>query len=134
MLQDKGRKEKARPWFVSSVISPSMLLMTLECERVSLRCPSEKKEAGAHATLPFRAPPRQRETMRAVKLCDMPNAATETETPVRPIIMTGLRPIRSDRRPQPRTVRKVVKAKRLSCGAMFNFLRQELASSRKDAR
>jgi hypothetical protein len=64
------------------------------------------------ATFPFSAPPIHRLTTSIQNRVESPKATMERVTPRRPMIRTGLRPMRSERRPQKRTVVKVVKAKR----------------------
>jgi hypothetical protein len=64
------------------------------------------------ATFPFSAPPIHRLTTSIQNRVESPKATMERVTPRSPIIRTGLRPMRSESRPQKRTVVKVVKAKR----------------------
>lgn len=78
--QTRGMKEKARAMFVSSAISPT----------ADFRTPM----------LPLRAPASARLTMMAKREWESPKEVMERASPRSPIIRTGLRPIRSERRPQ----------------------------------
>jgi hypothetical protein len=75
----KGMNENALAIFVSSDISPTADFKT--------------------PTLPLSAPDNARLAMTVRKECDSPKLVMERATPNKPIIRTGLRPTRSDRRP-----------------------------------